>query len=305
VTKEEADRLLRLSRAADLFGPDTSTWAARLMPERPQILEAVRFLSANGRHDEAAELAANVWRLWLFSGEIAKGREFLAAALDEGEPRPSRARALALYGDGLLAFRAGAQTESQERNDAALEIARATSDAEAEALALVGLSRVAFRNGDYGDVYELALQARNLVRELDPSAAVAPLHMQAAGTRLAGDLDEAVRLYEESLELNRRLGDDRMVAIELHNIGHVESHRGNHETAERCFVECAALRNSADPYDVAMTNLNAAAVAFAHEDHGRTRALLQEAETTLTDAGIALDPDDAYEMDWLRSRTAQ
>jgi tetratricopeptide (TPR) repeat protein len=302
VTNEEAERLLALARAADLAGPETPQWVERLTSERPRLAEAVRFFSGHGRHEEAAEIGANVWRLWLFSGEAAAGREFLAAALDGGELRPSRARALALYGDGVLAFRAGAQRESHARNEAALEAARAVGDREVEALALVGLSRVALRDGDYARVRELAQQARELVRDLDPSADVAPLHLEAAGTRLAGELDAAARLYEESLDLNRRLGDSRMVAVELHNLGHVELHRGNEDTADRCFAECAELRNADDPYDTAMTDLNRAAISFARGDVERARGLLHDVEAALSRAGIVLDPDDAYEVDWLQAR---
>jgi tetratricopeptide (TPR) repeat protein len=292
VTHDEAERLLELARAADL---------ERLGAQTTRLFEAVRFLQANSRNEEAAEIAANVRRLWLFSGDLAAGREFLAAVLDDPASQPSRARALALYGDGVLAFRAGAQRESQARNDAALEIARTVGDREAEALALVGLSRVALRDGDYARVRTLAAQARDLVRDLEPSADVAPLHLQAAGTRLAGDLDSAARLYEESLDLNRRLGDKRMVAVELHNLGHVELHRGDVARAERCFAECDALRNPGDPYDTAMTSLNRAAISFARGDVARAHDLLRNVETTLGAAGIVLDPDDAYEVDWLRA----
>lgn len=302
MTREEAERLLALARGADLTGPEAAQWIERLTPEQPRLFEAVRFLAASGRSEEAAELAAGVWRLWLFRGETTAGRELLAAALADGERRPSRARGLALYADGLLAFRAGAQNESRARNEQALETARAVGDPETEALALVGLSRVALRDGDYAGVRNLARQARDLVRDLDTTADVAPLHLQAAGTRLAGELDEAVRLYVESLELNRRLGDTRMIAVELHNIGHVELHRGNEDAAERCFAECATLRNPGDPYDAAMTRLNRAALSFARGDHAGARELLRDVEARLAAAGIVLDPDDAYEVEWLRSR---
>jgi tetratricopeptide (TPR) repeat protein len=235
-------------------------------------------------------------------GEVAGGRLLLAAALDVGAGRPSRARALALYGDGLLAFRAGAQTPSQDRSQAALEVARAVGDGEAEALALVGLSRVAFRDGDYPRVRWLAAQARERTRDLDAAAGVAPLHMLAAGTRLAGDLDEAVELYAESLELNRRLGDSRMVGMELHNLGHVELHRGNIEVAERCFSEVAGIRDHHVPYEAAMTHLNHAALAVARGDRGGAAELLGRMQATLDGAGIVLDPDDAFEVDWLRDQ---
>jgi tetratricopeptide (TPR) repeat protein len=302
MTRAEAQRLLGLAREAELVGPGAARWVARLAPQREQLVDAARFLAANGEEEAAVELAAGVWRLWLLSGEVAGGRRLLAAALDLGAGRPSRARALALYGDGLLAFRQGAQTQSQDRNQAALEVARAVDDREAEALALVGLSRVAFRDGDNARVRLLAAQARALARDLDPAAGVAPLHMLAAGTRLAGDYDHAVELYTESLDLNRRLGDRRMVGMELHNLGHVELHRGNVEAAERCFAEVAGICDHHDPYEAGMTHLNQAALAVVRGDRERAAELLGRVQATLEGAGILLDPDDAFEVGWLRDQ---
>jgi tetratricopeptide (TPR) repeat protein len=301
MTPEDAERLLGLSREADFLGPEASTWVERLRPES-ELVDAAGFFVEHGRADHAAELAANVWRLWLLTGNPAGGREFLATALSGGNESLSRARALALYGDGLLAFRQGAQEESQRSNQDALAIARALGDAEVESLALVGLSRIAFREGDNGRVRSLALQAYDLVCDGDPSAAVAPLHMLAAGTRLSGEPDAAVALYHESLALNRRLGDARMIAAELHNIGHVELHRGNVGAAEQAFAECARLRNPQDPYDVAMTHLNEAALACERGQADVTAEHVRECESTLEAAGIALDPDDAHEVAWLRER---
>ena len=72
--------------------------------------------------------------------------------------------------------------------------------------------------------------------------------------------------------------------------------------ARRRFAECAELRASDDPYDVAMRHLNDAALAYAAGERRRALELLGTAQSTLDDAGIALDPDDAFEVDWLRSR---
>ncbi len=123
--------------------------------------------------------------------------------------------------------------------------------------------------------------------------------MLAAGTRLAGDHDAAVELYTESLELNRRLGDSRMVGMEPHNIGHVELHRGDAAAAERCFAECAEVRNLDDSYEAAMAHLNQAALAFARGDRERAAQLFGQTQSTLVGAGIVLDPDDAFEVEWL------
>jgi ATP/maltotriose-dependent transcriptional regulator MalT len=84
-----------------------------------------------------------------------------------------------------------------------------------------------------------------------------------------------------------------MVGVELHNLGHLELHRGNLDVAERCFAEVADLRDHDHPYEAAMTHLNQAALAVAHGDHRRAAGLLGRTQAT---------PDDAFEVDWLRGQ---
>ena len=92
--------------------------------------------------------------------------------------------------------------------------------------------------------------------------------------------------------------------MELHNIGHVELHRGNVD-AERCFAECADVRDHDDPYEAAMTHLNHAALAFARGDRERATELLRRTQSRLHGAGIVLDPDDAFEVAWLTTSCAE
>jgi hypothetical protein len=50
-----------------------------------------------------------------------------------------------------------------------------------------------------------------------------------------------------------------------------------------------------------MTDLNRAAIGFARGDREHARELLGGVEARLSGAGIVLDPDDAYEVGWLRA----
>lgn len=93
-----------------------------------------------------------------------------------------------------------------------------------------------------------------------------------------------------------------MVGVELHNLGHVEIHLGNIETAERYFAECEQLGAPEDAYTVAMTNLNQGVVAFGRGDHDRAGALLADAESVLEGTDTDPAPDDRFEMDWLRGQ---
>jgi tetratricopeptide (TPR) repeat protein len=234
----------------------------------------------------------------------SEGGRFWPRCWTPGE-EPSRAKALALYGDGLLAFMVGAHDDSRARSEASLQSARAVQDPEALALAHLGLSRVAFLDGDFDRARSLAAQARGFAHALDPAMGQAPLHMDAQGTRFTGDYEAAAALFEESLALNRRLGDLGMVGVELHNLGHVEIHRGNIDAAERYFAECEQLGASDDAYGASMTHLNRAVVAFARGEDDRARALLGDAESLLGEADFYPAPDDRFELDWLRERLAE
>lgn len=74
-----------------------------------------------------------------------------------------------------------------------------------------------------------------------------------------------------------------MVVVELHNLGHVEMHRGNVE---------------------AMRHLNRAVVAFARGDRRTATGLLRSADATLAVAGEEPAADDAFEMERLRRQLA-
>ena len=168
---------------------------------------------------------------------------------------------------------------------------------------MVGLSRVALRDGDYARVRKLASSALDLVANMRGDAQLMPLHLLAAGTRLAGEYEAALQLYTESLELSRRLEDDRMVAVELHNIGHVYLHLGRLADAEAAFAErLSLLGEGADAYNQAMTALNRASLAHAHGDPDTASTWLDETTAILRNAGVELDPDDAFEVRWLRDR---
>jgi tetratricopeptide (TPR) repeat protein len=152
------------------------------------------------------------------------------------------------------------------------------------------------------DFPPLAARARELTHGLEPALEQAPLHLHAQATRLAGDYEAAAELFRESLALNRRVGDAGMVAVELHNLGHVELHRGKVCAAAELFAECETVETGDESCSRALALLNRAAVASASGEQERARELVADIESTLDEAGVALAPDDAFELDWLRSR---
>jgi len=252
-----------------------------------------------GDEESAVEIASNTWRLWILARDLSGGRVFLASVLDKGERKQSRARSLALYGDALLAFRQRKIEESRHRSQAALDAALVVNDQEALTLAYLGRSRVAFADGDYAQSLTLAVKARESARNLDLAMGQAPLFLHASATRMMCNYDQAAALFEQSIDLNRKVGDQGMVAAELQNLAFVEIHRGNVDAAERCITECEKLGSANDPYNAAMTHLTWAMIAFARDDKNRSRSLLHRAQSILEEAKIDAAPDDQFEFNWL------
>lgn len=299
MTPDEANRLLALSREArwtfpSSFGSPAAAGESsveRLVPERESFAEAALVLSDSGDEETATELAANVWRVWMMTRDVEGGLRFVSTVLDRVDGGPTRARALALYGAGLLALRAGELEESRQRNGEALEAARASGDPEALALACLGLSRVAFEDGDHERARSLAVEAREHAGSFEPALGQAPLHMQAQAVRLSGDYNGAALLFEESLALNRRIGDRGMVEVELQNLGLVELRRGNTDAATRYFEELGAAGD--------LDELTGAALAYARGDDDAAGALLARVDVA------ELPRDDRAELDWLRQALAE
>jgi tetratricopeptide (TPR) repeat protein len=289
--------VLSLARGGDLDA---------LGAEREAVAEAVRAFAEASDPASALELVALAWRIWFSRGELDEGSAVAVTALAApGAEAVPIWRARALYADGVFAFRSGDQPRSLARNEEALRVARETDDVRGECDALTGLARVALRDGRYGDVVALATQGRERARAVsDAKAEASPLHLQAAGVRLQQDYEAARELYLESLELNAALGSAAWVAMEQHNLGWVELHLGNVDEAEARFRERDA-QASDDAYGDAWSSLNRAAVAAARGDTETAERLFDSGKQALEKLGVALDPDDRSELDWLSGQLAR
>lgn len=245
--------------------------------------------------------AAEQWRDWFSRGEFEQGAARVREALEApGADAPSVERGRALYGAHLFAFRRG--DPSREYAQDALDLARKLGDVRGESDGLTGLARAALRDGDYEEVARLAAEGVRKAREAgDVAAEGSPLHLQAAGLRLSGDYERAREVYLESVALADRLGDEQRKQQEFHNLGWVELHRGDVEAAARMFAERDA-RSGIDAYTDAWKDLNASAVALGRGDRNEATLLFDSGAGKLADLGVALDPDDQFELDWLRQQ---
>ena len=124
---------------------------------------------------------------------------------------------------------------------------------------------------------------RWLQRARDAGAAVSPalralaLHVLGNLTQAQGDLEEAVRCFEESLALYREVGDTRGLTRDLGNLGVIALERGDYDRAERLLEEgrtlWVQLGDRAAEGD-SFTNLSA--VALCKGDYDRAAVLAEQ-----------------------------
>lgn len=211
---------------------------------------------------------------------------------------------MATLEDAIGAFRSGETGRTEELALELLALARDEGNLPGQVDALCMLARVALRRGDLAHTVELATEARALARRAgEPRMERMPIHMQAAATRMRGAYSEARILYQESIELNVQLGENRMVAVEHRNLAYVELHDGRPDRARDLFSmaseEARALNLSAlEPFLL----LDAAVLAFESGDIIRAAHLATSVREALAASGQVPDPDDAAEEELLETR---
>jgi tetratricopeptide (TPR) repeat protein len=302
ISEEESQRLLQISRKAKWAFPSSSgrpvaksipEWLNSIRSNQAVLSGAVQFFLEKGRPDEAYELSANVWRLWVLDHKEEEGRIFLGTLSGRKYFPETRYCALTLYGDGLLAYRLGDIAASRESNNAALVIAEKIDDTEAQGLALLGLSRVEFSESNFGQSYKLAGKSLELLKQLGPSYMQGVLNFAGQSALALGNLNEAESFFRKSLELNRQLDDETMFTVDLHNLGHVEVRLGKIDEAERHFNECEKLSVDPDePYGLALNLFNRATISYARNDISNASLLINQSREIIDKNKVRLAIED-------------
>ena len=211
---------------------------------------------------------------------------------------------MSLYENALAAFRSGATHEAASLAEELVNTSRASGHVSGEIDGLCMQARLALRQGDLQRVAMLAGKGRELaLRSKERRLERMPLHLEAVAARMQADFSAARKLYRESIDLNRQLGEDRMVAAEHRNLAYVEFHDDNVSEARELFSSSASLARACgydalEPYLL----LDSAVLAFEERDPARAGQLLEETQERLAAAGQVLDPDDSAEAEWLRKR---
>ena len=193
-----------------LLGPEEQFWQARVDAELGNLRAA---LAWGLEHDVATALriAAALWVYWSWY-QLAEGRRWLTAALDRASGESALIQTRALTVDGALAALEGNLASSFAGSRAAVDLACASGDPVAEALA----RWIAACAWLYTDRLEEAVPELERALVLFEQATTTTVQVWAAYARShraiaaawLGDQAQGLALYEEALAQSRATGSD-------------------------------------------------------------------------------------------------
>jgi non-specific serine/threonine protein kinase len=220
-------------------------WLARLEAEHDNLRAALDWCRGDGS-DRELRLAAALAHFWLLRGYSDEARR-LHDVLARGDPRPSRARAVALDWLGFLDVLHAAYDRALPLFEQAAAAAREIGDGPALACALrhLAMFRVSVSGGFGG---RPAVQERALLEEA-LAAARAAGERRETGYVLSllgllafaqGDRSAGTRMLAEALHLLRQVGDRDALCSSLNVAGSLALAQGDRAAARALFEEALA-----------------------------------------------------------------
>ncbi len=260
--------------AAELGGPTSEAWLQRFDRELPNLRASLEHLVGTRDVSWASRLATALVGYWRRRERLVEGLELTKAVLALPEIPPG-VRAGLLYSAAMLTMGVGARPFLEE----GVALYRELGDDYGAVLALNTLS-VAQRMGDElgaarGVLAEALERAR---RQGDAGNIARTLNNQASVAHALGELEEALRLYDQSRALYEEIGDRVGVAWTLDQAGSAARDAGQASVARGLYQRAlAAFRELGDRRGAASTLTDLARLAREDGDLATARDYCRQA----------------------------
>jgi len=242
--------------APELFGgPRQTAWLDRLDREHDNVRAALAWTEQSGDITTMQRLVGALFWFWYVRGHVAEGRNWAKRALAADRAEPGIDRAGVLLAAGMLAHFQDDDIDAERRLNESLALYRSAGDRPGELFALAELGVLAEDSGDY---------------------------------------DQAVRLYEQALDLYHvnhvhPPSSNLMVTLRAH-VGVALWGQGDRDRAMPIWEEALASHLALDDsWGAANVKAYLAFAACELGDLGRAARLQHESLTTFLDAGSVVD----------------
>ncbi|HET9001167.1 MAG TPA: LuxR C-terminal-related transcriptional regulator, partial [bacterium] len=238
-------------------------------------------------------LAGALAPFWHNRGYYAEGRRWLEGALVRCHEASPAARARALGGASLLAWRQADYEPARQLAERLVALGREQGDKAATTHGLIRLGLIVGRGyQDFPRATVLFEEALTLARELGDRKQIAHILANLSATaRHQGDYDRAAVFAEESLTEVRAFSSSGGVGYVLRHLGHIRLAQGYLERAAKLYAE--SLRSDAVPSFVVIECLEGlAGVAGGRGQHQRAARLFGAADAVREAIGFPRRPPD-------------
>jgi predicted ATPase/class 3 adenylate cyclase len=208
--------------AGEVMSPQGGEWLDRYELERDNIRAATSWALESGAAETALRLLAACWRYWQMRGYLTEARGYADRVMAlPARKNHAEANEAALEAAGGIAYWQGDWPAARLWYGETLDLARARQDDRAEANALYNLTfTYAWNPGDQKEALRLANQALEVNRRLGDRVGIGrALWARASADYFFGDIPAAISALDEALEIFRTVGDRFMLAWSLYMQG--------------------------------------------------------------------------------------
>ncbi|GGC77940.1 hypothetical protein GCM10011512_00570 [Tersicoccus solisilvae] len=132
-------RAVAAAAARHLQGPQQPDWLGRLLQERTELRQVMRYLLST-EPAAAAEYAWDLYVYWWIVGNLGQVRDWMSSLLDLPRPLPEHARAVALYFAWAISFWQDRLPQLVPGLEECVDLFRGTGDRTGTAMAMVSLA---------------------------------------------------------------------------------------------------------------------------------------------------------------------
>ncbi|HKT37065.1 MAG TPA: tetratricopeptide repeat protein, partial [Ktedonobacterales bacterium] len=234
--------------AAALTSSNPSGWLDHLEATHDDIRAALRWSLMRNEGEIALDLAAPIWRFWLFRGYLSEGRRWLGEALAITETMTdamTRGRAEATLGAGVLALYQADYVRARELCVACIEYWTALGDRRGVGFGLLTLANVKSESGDYGAAVRTYQAALSELRGQDePRGTAMALGELSLALLYQGETSRAEEAAQESVAMYQHMGNTPGLAGSLTDLAIILLARRDYDRAYELCTESLAIRRA-------------------------------------------------------------
>ena len=249
-----------------LAGPDAAGWAARMEAAVADLDLTMHWAGEQGDVDLGLNVSSALWRWWLFSGQLAVGRDWLAKFLTTVGDRDDEVTGRAYCAAAVLAAENGDYSEAVRQAELAMAIFGPLGLKTRMTLAATVIGSANRYLGNHEGARRGFERAMELRDELGDRRGMSVAINNLALLELDdGDLSRAQQLFEQALAIKREFGEQRSIAIGLANLADVLIRTSQWDAAEAVLAEGAGLA-AGNPQLIGTIACNQGALAAHRQD---------------------------------------